>query len=96
MNAPRVFISMAAALIVFAVATYALNGSISTTFWQTVLCAVLLQVGYFVGVLVLVSRVARQKRLSASPEKALASDTDPLKSKASPVSHLNTPGHPNR
>ena len=96
MNAPRVIVSMIAVLIVFAIGTYALNGSVSTTFWQTVLCAVLLQIGYFIGVLVLVSRVARQKRLALVRENIATPDADAMKSNATPVSRLNTPGHPNR
>ncbi|WP_349961053.1 exopolysaccharide production repressor protein [Rhizobium sp. ZPR3] len=54
MYAPRVFISMLGTLIVFAIATYFLTNSLSTTLIETVICAVLLQVGYFLGVLYLV------------------------------------------
>ncbi|WJH41037.1 exopolysaccharide production repressor protein [Aliirhizobium terrae] len=56
MYAPRVFVSMMAVLIVFAVAAYLTTGSLLTALGQTLLCAIILQVGYFVGVLYLVHR----------------------------------------
>ena len=56
MYAPRVFFSMIGALLAFAVATYFIHGSFYTAFIQTLICAVILQVGYFIGILVLVSR----------------------------------------
>lgn len=56
MYAPRVFVSMTGVLIVFAVAAYFISGSVYTAFIHTLICAVLLQVGYFVGVLYLVRR----------------------------------------
>ncbi|AVA25219.1 exopolysaccharide production repressor protein [Rhizobium sp. NXC24] len=62
MYAPRVFISMLGALAVFGIATYFLTQSFSTTLIETVICAVLLQIGYFIGILFLVwkERSARQ------------------------------------
>ncbi len=51
MHAPRVFISVVGALAVFAIATYFLTHSLSTTLIETVICAVLLQIGYFLGIL---------------------------------------------
>ena len=54
MYAPRVFVSMIGALAVFAIATYCLNGSLAKTLIDTAISAVLLQVGYFGGVLFLV------------------------------------------
>lgn len=95
MYAPRVFASMLGALIVFAIATYALTGSIGTTLWQTVVSAVLLQVGYFVGVLILVSRSARRKHHGAPSGETAKPDPDTGKSAAVPVSRLNAPEHPN-
>ncbi len=61
MYAPRVIFSMLGALAVFAVATYWLNGSLSGTAIKTVICAVLLQAGYFGGVLYLVWRESRSR-----------------------------------
>lgn len=62
MYAPRVFVSMMGALLAFAVATYIINGSLYTTFVDTLICAVIIQVGYFIGILVLVAREKRQMR----------------------------------
>ena len=45
MYAPRVFISMAGTLAVFAIATYFLTHSLSVTLIETAICAVLLQIG---------------------------------------------------
>jgi len=95
MYAPRVFLSMLGALIVFAIVTYVLTGSIGTALWQTVVSAVLLQVGYFVGVLILVRRAARQERQGAPAGETAKPDQDGAKSGAVPVSRLNAPEHPN-
>lgn len=64
MYAPRVFVSMTGALLAFAIISYFINGSIFTTFIQTVICAVLLQAGYFIGILFLVrrERASREER----------------------------------
>lgn len=64
MYAPRVFVSMTGVLLAFAVASYWMSGSFWTTLVQTVLCAVILQVGYFIGVLYLVRREKLQRRES--------------------------------
>lgn len=95
MYAPRVFASILGVLIVFAIATYALTGSIGTTLWQTGVSAVLLQVGYFVGVLILVARAERSKRTGGTQNESVKSDQDGGKSGPLPVSHLNTPESPN-
>ncbi|KJF74966.1 MULTISPECIES: exopolysaccharide production repressor protein [Rhizobium/Agrobacterium group] len=62
MYAPRVFFSMIGALLVFAVATYFIHGSFYTAFIQTLICAVILQTGYFIAILVLVAREKRRMR----------------------------------
>jgi|EndMetStandDraft_3_1072993.scaffolds.fasta_scaffold873647_1 exopolysaccharide production repressor protein len=69
MYAPRVFISMICALLVFAVATYLIHGSFLTTFVQTLICLVIIQVGYFIGVLVLVAKEKRQMRATLNFQK---------------------------
>ncbi|MDH0615003.1 MULTISPECIES: exopolysaccharide production repressor protein [unclassified Agrobacterium] len=69
MYAPRVFFSMIGALLVFAVATYFIHGSFYTAFIQTLICAVILQVGYFIGILVLVSREKRRMRETFSRDR---------------------------
>lgn len=86
MYAPRVFVSMICALLVFAVATYSIHGSLYTAFIQTLLCLVIIQVGYFIGILVLVAREKRQmdeslgftKDAASSPEKSAAETLPPI------------------
>jgi exopolysaccharide production repressor protein len=63
MYAPRVFISMICALLVFAIATYFIHGSFFTSF---------IQVGYFIGVLILVAKEKRQMRATLSFQKDVA------------------------
>lgn len=60
MYAPRVLVSMFATLAVFAVAAYVMSGSFWTALGATVLCAVILQVGYFIGIVYLVRREKAQ------------------------------------
>ncbi|NKN37277.1 exopolysaccharide production repressor exox [Agrobacterium sp. a22-2] len=92
MYAPRVFASMIGALIVFALATYALSGSLFGTFIQTIICAILLQVGYFAATLYLVWRAARDRKPIPGASKSLNDD----KQLANPtVSSLNKTGHSN-
>ncbi|MEI5681460.1 exopolysaccharide production repressor protein [Mesorhizobium sp. CCNWLW179-1] len=43
-------------LVVFAITTYVVTQSLWTTFIQTVICAILLQIGYFAAVLFMVWR----------------------------------------
>lgn len=62
MYAPRVFVSMIGVLLAFAVASYWMSGSFWTTLLQTILCAVILQVGYFIGILHLVRREKLQRQ----------------------------------
>ena len=54
MYAPRVFISILCVLVVFALASFFISGSVYTAFIHTLLCAVIIQVGYFVGIVYLV------------------------------------------
>lgn len=92
MYAPRVFISMISALIVFAVATYALTGSLFGTLIQTLICAILLQVGYFAATLYLVWRAARDRKPTPSAAKSLNDDKQLANTT---VSSLNKTGHSN-
>jgi exopolysaccharide production repressor protein len=62
MYAPRVFASMVGALIAFGIATYFLTHSLSRTVIETVICAVLIQLGYFAGVLYLSWKEAKARR----------------------------------
>jgi hypothetical protein len=67
-------------LIVFAVANYVITQSLWTTLVNTVICAVLIQIGYFIAVLFLVWRAgasekqaenaARTERATAEPKES--------------------------
>lgn len=59
MSFPRFLIGMLSVLVVFALTTYSMTGSIVSTLLQTLVCAVLIQLGYFLVVLVLVARSER-------------------------------------
>jgi exopolysaccharide production repressor protein len=72
MYAPRVLISMTIVLLVFAVSAFFISGSVYTAVIHTLICAVILQVGYFIGVLYLVSREKKQREQSLSREAAAA------------------------
>jgi exopolysaccharide production repressor protein len=93
MFAPRFVVSMFGALAAFAVATYLLTGSLASTAVQTLICAVLIQVGYFLAVLFLVWKEARDRR-KLSPGKLPADATNDEK-QASKLSlrRLNRPRH---
>ena len=88
--APRFFLSMAIVLVAFAAVTYASTGSVATTAIQTLICAVLIQVGYFLAVLYLTWRAAKARKDTAEPGQ-LATDLEKTKSTVS-VS-MNKPGH---
>ncbi|MBB3610095.1 exopolysaccharide production repressor protein [Rhizobium sp. BK602] len=89
MYAPRVFISMAGTLAVFAVATYFLTHSLSVTLIETLICAILLQIGYFAGVVFLVwkERNARHALLNEGMAGTPARDGD--KVGGLPAANLN-------
>lgn len=92
MFAPRVFISMIGALAVFAIVTFILTGSAWTTAWQTLVCAVLVQAGYFIAVLFLVAKEGRDRRNTAQRQpQASASTADDKEHKQLRVP--NNPGH---
>lgn len=65
-------------LLVFAITTYLLTHSLWSTFIQTVICAVLLQAGYFAAVLFLVWRREGRRKVddAAAGEAAAAAKTD--------------------
>ncbi|WEX90803.1 exopolysaccharide production repressor protein [Sinorhizobium garamanticum] len=94
MFAPRVFVSMIGALMAFAIATYVLNGSLVSTALQTLICAVLMQVGYFVAVVFLVWKEARERR-NLSPSKVPVDSVSNDNSGKVSISRLNRPGHSN-
>ena len=94
MYAPRVFASMMTVLVVFAVSSYFINGSILTAFWQTVICTVIIQVGYFIGVLFLIRREKlRSEGVPSRSSMMLRSlDMDP-RDEIRPTSARNFPAH---
>ncbi|HEV7322591.1 MAG TPA: exopolysaccharide production repressor protein [Ensifer sp.] len=92
MYGPRVFVSMVGALTVFAVVTYFLNGSLTPTLIQTAICAVLMQIGYFIAILFLVWKKARESEKQAA-EALRAAGEEKSGTKTPP---LNRPGHLNR
>lgn len=62
-------------LIVFAIASYAITQSLWTTLVNTVLCAILIQVGYFAAVLFMVWRSgARSNKPGKQAENASRSE----------------------
>jgi hypothetical protein len=70
-------------LVVFAVASYLFTHSLWTTFVQTLICAVLIQVGYFIAVLFLV----RKEKPKSTPKEAAAPEIA-----ATPVQQANPKG----
>jgi exopolysaccharide production repressor protein len=89
MYAPRVFVSMVGALVAFAVATYFMTQSLSTTLIETVICAILLQVGYFLGVLYLSWKAARERRARLGDGSAANAARKEDTSVSLPTSNLN-------
>ena len=67
MRLPRFVLGMLGVILTFGLVTYYLTGAFWTTVLQTVLCAVLIQAGYFLVVLFLVARTTapRSARVSA-------------------------------
>lgn len=89
MYAPRVFVSMIGALLAFAVATYFLTQSLPMTLIETVICAILLQVGYFAGVLYLSWKETKARKARLSDGKiTVAGHTDDT-SVGLPTSNMN-------
>jgi exopolysaccharide production repressor protein len=69
-------------LIAFGIATYLMTGSFWATLAQTVACAVVIQVGYFVAVLFFVAREKPKlsERKSGQAEAGVANAQPPFKS----------------
>ena len=64
-------------LVVFAITTYVFTQSLWTTFVQTVICAVIIQIGYFAAVLVLVWRKGRKGDAMPRNEAISPKETPP-------------------
>lgn len=56
-------------LIAFAIASYAITHSAWTTFIQTLICAVIIQVGYFIAILFMVWRSDETKKRGEIPAR---------------------------
>ncbi|MBD9375306.1 exopolysaccharide production repressor protein [Rhizobium sp. ARZ01] len=95
MYGPRVFMSMIVALLVFGLATYGLTGSLSGSLIQTLICAVLLQVGYFAGMLFLVWKEARDRKRKVDNAASPSMGADEKPASSLPVTRLNGPGGSN-
>ena len=67
-----------AVLLVFAITSYLVTQSLWTTLVQTVICAILIQVGYFCAVLFLVWRAGdKPKEAADEPPPAQPADEQP-------------------
>ena len=85
-------------LLVFAITTYVITQSLWTTFIQTLICAVLLQIGYFAAVLFLVWRSADKPKDEETAAKADALQNLPKEDqpagKVSQLPGVPRSGHP--
>ncbi|MCA1442711.1 exopolysaccharide production repressor protein [Ensifer sp. IC4062] len=95
MFAPRVLVSMIGALVAFAIATYLLNGSLASTAIQTLICAVLLQVGYFIALVFMVWKEVRDRRKLSPVKASIETASDDKQSGKISIRRLNRPGHSN-
>ncbi|MEP9399396.1 exopolysaccharide production repressor protein [Mesorhizobium sp. KR2-14] len=64
------FRGLVGVLIAFAITTYIVTQSVWTTFVQTVICAVLLQAGYFAAVLFMIWRASAEPAQTEANAKA--------------------------
>jgi exopolysaccharide production repressor protein len=87
MSFPRFLMGMLGALAAFAIFTFAATQSLWTTVWQTLVCAVLIQIGYFGAVLVLVSR---QKR-GVSDSGGIPDQVAPQERSVEPLARVGRP-----
>ena len=78
MRLPRFVLGMLAALLAFALVTYILTGSLWATVLQTVVCAVLIQAGYFAVVVYLAFHGERKRKdqPSCSRDDVASEDAD--------------------
>jgi exopolysaccharide production repressor protein len=83
MGAPRVFVGMFGTLVVFAIATYFITGSLTTTVVETIAAAILLQIGYFVMVVFLVWKAAGTQTMKAGSDTSTGANASENKDEAS-------------
>jgi exopolysaccharide production repressor protein len=98
MSLPRFLVGMFSVLVVFAISTYVATGSIGRTLVQTLICAVLLQLGYFLVVLFLVARegrkTEREKAEIRGGEPARLPETESLVGRIRHLTDLLRSRHP--
>jgi len=63
-------------LLVFAITTYLITQSVWTTFLHTLVCAVLLQIGYFAAVLFLIWRRGRKPAENEAVKAQMPADDE--------------------
>lgn len=93
MSLPRFLLGMLGVLFVFAVATYFATQSVWTTLIQTLLCAVLIQIGYFAAVLFMVWRSKDRKQDEASRTPVQNPVEEKPASKVRPLPGTERPRH---
>jgi exopolysaccharide production repressor protein len=81
MHAPKVFFCMIAVLLVFALSTYHLTGSVSETIIKSIIAAIVLQVGYFIGIVYFVAKEAKARKAAFGPQEQAAAREAPAESK---------------
>lgn len=74
MSAPRVFAGMFVAIIVFAIATYWMTGSLVVTVLESIAALILLQLGYFLCIGFLVWKQARRTAAARVSEIATSGE----------------------
>lgn len=74
MSAPRVFAGMFVTLIVFAIVTYCMTGSLVTTVLESIAAAILLQMGYFLCVGFMVWKQAKRPAAASESDSAAVLD----------------------
>src|SRR5215470_4739928 len=77
-------------LVAFAIATYVITGSAWTTFVDTVICAVLVQVGYFAVVLLMVWRTPAVSQPERGASRRDAGQGAPAEEQAAEVTSLRS------
>jgi exopolysaccharide production repressor protein len=92
MSLPLFLRGLVGVLVVFAIATYLFTGSVWTTLVNTIVCAILLQVGYFAAVLYLVWRTPPAER----PERGLVNRDSALAAPKEEQPAANIGGLPTR
>ena len=91
------FRGMVATLVVFAIATFALTQSAWTTFISTVICAVVIQIGYFLAILFLVWRDRPEEQQAERGEResrSFAAGTAKPKEAGAPTQALRNVSRP--